>query len=237
MGHEIPPAAQPMWRVAIAAYARRAQEADRRPRGTSRERPARERPGRRAGRDRARPYTCMLLADAGADVIRVDRATGDLRRPRPRRRIGTCSTGAADRSPSTSSTPRGCAGARPRRAGRRRWSRDGGRAWPSGSGSVPMSAWHAIPRLVYGRMTGWGQDGPLASARRPRHQLHRPGGRARGPSAGAGSPPSRRSTWSGTSAVAGCCSPSGCARPSSRPGRRAVARWSTRPWSTERPRS
>ena len=29
------------------------------------------------------------------------------------------------------------------------------------------------PRLVYGRMTGWGQDGPYALDRRPRHQLHR----------------------------------------------------------------
>ena len=29
------------------------------------------------------------------------------------------------------------------------------------------------PRLVYGRMTGWGQDGPLAPQRRARHQLHR----------------------------------------------------------------
>ena len=30
------------------------------------------------------------------------------------------------------------------------------------------------PALVYGRMTGWGQDGPLAPDRRPRHHL--PGG-------------------------------------------------------------
>ena len=29
------------------------------------------------------------------------------------------------------------------------------------------------PRLVYGRMTGWGQEGPLAPGGRPRHQLHR----------------------------------------------------------------
>ena len=31
----------------------------------------------------------------------------------------------------------------------------------------------AQPALVYGRMTGWGQDGPLAGTRRPRHHLHR----------------------------------------------------------------
>ena len=29
------------------------------------------------------------------------------------------------------------------------------------------------PRLVYGRMTGWGQDGPLAHDGRARHELHR----------------------------------------------------------------
>ena len=35
---------------------------------------------------------------------------------------------------------------------------------PSGSVSVPMSALTRNPKLVYGRMTGWGQDGPLAQA-------------------------------------------------------------------------
>ena len=29
------------------------------------------------------------------------------------------------------------------------------------------------PRLVYARMTGYGQEGPLAAVARPRHQLHR----------------------------------------------------------------
>ena len=53
------------------------------------------------------------------------------------------------------------------------------------------------PRLVYGRMTGWGQDGPARRARRPRHQLHRPGRRAardrpRRRSAGAAAQPGRR---------------------------------------------
>ena len=57
------------------------------------------------------------------------------------------------------------------------------------------------PRLVYGRMTGWGQDGPLAADGRTRHQLRRdhrrpardrPGGQAR----------CRPSTWWPTSAAA-----------------------------------
>ena len=30
------------------------------------------------------------------------------------------------------------------------------------------------PSLVYGRMTGWGQDGPVRAGRRARHQLRRP---------------------------------------------------------------
>ena len=38
------------------------------------------------------------------------------------------------------------------------------REWPSGSGSVPRSASSAIPRLVYARMTGWGQTGPARAA-------------------------------------------------------------------------
>ena len=53
------------------------------------------------------------------------------------------------------------------------------------------------PKLVYGRMTGWGQDGPLADARRPRHQLHRADRRAardrpRRRGAGAAAQPGRR---------------------------------------------
>ena len=47
-------------------------------------------------------------------------------------------------------------------------------------------------RLIYGRMTGWGQTGPARAAGRPRHQLHlaqrraarrRPQGRAAGAAA------------------------------------------------------
>ena len=41
-----------------------------------------------------------------------------------------------------------------------------------------MSACARNPKLVYGRMTGWGQDGPLAHAAGPRHQLHRADRRA-----------------------------------------------------------
>ena len=58
------------------------------------------------------------------------------------------------------------------------------------------------PRLVYGRMTGFGQTGPLAQAAGPRHQLHRAGRRARADRARAASRRRRRSTWWATSAAA-----------------------------------
>ena len=76
-------------------------------------------------------------------------------------------------------------------------------------------------------MTGWGQDGPLAQRRRPRHQLHRARRRAATRSAARASRRCRRSTWSATSAAAACCSPSACsarcsrrARSGQRPGGR-----------------
>ena len=53
------------------------------------------------------------------------------------------------------------------RRGRCRSSRACGRASPSGSGSGPTSCSRRSPQLVYGRMTGWGQDGPKAAAGRP----------------------------------------------------------------------
>ena len=65
------------------------------------------------------------------------------------------------------------------------------------------------PRLIYARMTGWGQDVAAHGHRKPRHRLHRrlrqprPIGRALGR-------PSAATTWSGISAAAGCCSPSAC---------------------------
>ena len=74
-------------------------------------------------------------------------------------------------------------------------------------------------KLVFGRMTGWGQDGPLAKAAGPdiNYIARRP---------------YRRSTSSATSAVAACCSWSACWRRCSKPGSRVRARWSTPRWST-----
>jgi crotonobetainyl-CoA:carnitine CoA-transferase CaiB-like acyl-CoA transferase len=90
------------------------------------------------------------------------------------------------------------------------------------------------PKLVYGRMTGWGQDGPYAQA--AGHDINYialAGALAhfgRG-----GQIPCRRSTWSATSAAAACSSPSAwCAR-CSRRSAAARARWSTPRWSTAPP--
>ncbi|QYN17137.1 CaiB/BaiF CoA-transferase family protein [Amycolatopsis sp. DSM 110486] len=107
------------------------------------------------------PFACMILADLGADVVRVDRATpgadvlGIPNDPlaRGRRSIGV-----------NTKTPEGIEvvlklaeqadvlieGFRPGVAER--------------MGLGPSVVHARNPRLVYGRMTGWGQDGPLAQA-------------------------------------------------------------------------
>ena len=105
----------------------------------------------------------MLLAELGADVLRVDRPGGgarivvppedDVLQPQPAVRRGRpeVGRGARRRSCGWSSgadvLDRGAAARRHRAAGR----------------SAPTSCLARNPRLVYARMTGWGQDGPLAA--------------------------------------------------------------------------
>ena len=76
------------------------------------------------------------------------------------------------------------------------------------------------PKLVFGRMTGWGQDGPYALAPATTSTTSR--WPARWPTSGG---PvrrrSRRSTSSATSAAAACSSPSASCAPCSRPRRAA----------------
>jgi alpha-methylacyl-CoA racemase len=108
------------------------------------------------------PLCGMLLADLGAEVIRVDRPGGNS----PALPVsGADITGRGKRSVVVDlKDPRGrdillrlaeradalIEGYRPGVAER--------------LGIGPEAVWERNPRLVYGRMTGWGQDGPLSSA-------------------------------------------------------------------------
>jgi alpha-methylacyl-CoA racemase len=106
------------------------------------------------------PHACMILADLGADVIRIERPGGQfgsggrhdlLNRGRP-------SVALDLKQPAAIATVLDLVrqadllveGMRPGVAER--------------LGLGPEQCHEVNPRLVYGRMTGWGQDGPLAHA-------------------------------------------------------------------------
>jgi alpha-methylacyl-CoA racemase len=107
------------------------------------------------------PFACTVLADLGADVIRVDRASpgadvlgipGDPL-TRSRRSIGVDTKTPAGRDLVLSLVERVdvlVEGFRPGTAER--------------LGLGPSDCLARNPGLIYGRMTGWGQDGPMASA-------------------------------------------------------------------------
>ena len=109
------------------------------------------------------PFCCMLLADMGAEVIRVDRlAPADLGVPadprfqityRGRRSIAVdlkSSEGVGIVKRMVADADVLVEGYRPGVTER--------------LGLGPADCMAINPRLVYGRMTGWGQDGPLAQA-------------------------------------------------------------------------
>ena len=106
------------------------------------------------------PFCCMLLSDLGAEVVRVDRVER-ARRRNPNTDVllrGRRSIAVDLKSPDGVATvlrlvERADAlveGFRPRVTER--------------LGLGPDECLRRNPRLVYGRMTGWGQDGPLAQA-------------------------------------------------------------------------
>jgi alpha-methylacyl-CoA racemase len=105
------------------------------------------------------PFGCMILADLGADVVRVDRADqcgGDAPAPADPLSRGRRSVGINLKDPAgVELLLRLAAGADVLVEGFRP-----GVAERLGFGPQVCAARN--PRLVYGRMTGWGQDGPLA---------------------------------------------------------------------------
>ncbi|GAA4585480.1 alpha-methylacyl-CoA racemase [Actinoplanes octamycinicus] len=106
------------------------------------------------------PFGCMVLADLGADVVLVDRPggtgplvpqAGPLQRGRRTVTLDLKSdAGRADLLRLVAKADVLVEGYRPGVAER--------------LGFGPERCAELNPRLVYGRMTGWGQDGPLAAA-------------------------------------------------------------------------
>ena len=99
------------------------------------------------------PYACMLLADLGAEVVRVDRPTGTsydvLDRGRRALSLDLKKPGASELVLRLAESADVLVeGFRPGVAER--------------LGVGPDTCLERNPRLVYARMTGWGQDGPLA---------------------------------------------------------------------------
>jgi alpha-methylacyl-CoA racemase len=106
------------------------------------------------------PHAAMVLADLGADVVRVDRPSGALQLVDPdgpdptlrgRRRVAADLKDPAGRETVLRLVERAdvlLEGYRPGVAER--------------LGVGPADCHARNPRLVYGRITGWGQDGPMA---------------------------------------------------------------------------
>ncbi|NYD40124.1 CaiB/BaiF CoA transferase family protein [Nocardioides panaciterrulae] len=104
------------------------------------------------------PHACMILADLGADVIRIERPGGQPLADGPQNLLnrGRPSVALDLKQPRATETVLDLVeradvlveGMRPGVAER--------------LGLGPEQCQARNPRLVYGRMTGWGQDGPLA---------------------------------------------------------------------------
>ena len=105
------------------------------------------------------PFGCMLLADLGADVVRIDRADGPPAVGGP--------PGPLDRGRRTLAAdlkdPAGAAAVR-RLAEQADVFVEGFRPGVTERlGLGPDDLLAANPRLIYARMTGWGQEGPLSA--------------------------------------------------------------------------
>lgn len=109
------------------------------------------------------PFCCMLLADMGADVLRIDRP-GD----------SDLGVGVPPRLDLLNRNKRSAVFDIKSEAGVRAILRlvskadiliEGFRPGVTERlGLGPSDCWQVNPRLIYGRITGWGQDGPLSQA-------------------------------------------------------------------------
>lgn len=107
----------------------------------------------------AAPYGCMMLADMGAEVVRVERVGGNADTPRNSPLLRNRRTIELDLK-----SPQGVAAvlALAEKADVVIEAFRPGVAERLGIG--PQACLERNPRLVYGRMTGWGQTGPLAQS-------------------------------------------------------------------------
>ncbi|HEY3005505.1 MAG TPA: CaiB/BaiF CoA-transferase family protein [Kribbellaceae bacterium] len=107
------------------------------------------------------PFAAMLLAELGADVIRIDRPGGGLSLGAPEYELlnrGRRSVALDLKQPAAPDVVR-------RLVARADVLLEGFRPGVAERLGLGPEDCHAVnPRLVYGRMTGWGQDGPLAHA-------------------------------------------------------------------------
>jgi alpha-methylacyl-CoA racemase len=106
------------------------------------------------------PFAAMLLADLGADIIRVDRPGGGLVAGPPEYELltrGRPSVAIDLKRPEGVRVVKDLVGSADALV-------EGFRPGVAERLGLGPDDCHAVnPRLVYGRMTGWGQDGPLAS--------------------------------------------------------------------------
>ncbi len=109
------------------------------------------------------PFTGMMLADAGADVVRIDRSDRATYPPRQEPHVDLMNRGRRSVAVDLKH-PEGVALVL-RMVERADGLLEGFRPGVTERlGIGPDVCLERNPRLVYGRMTGWGQDGPMAQA-------------------------------------------------------------------------
>ncbi|NIH80341.1 alpha-methylacyl-CoA racemase [Amycolatopsis viridis] len=106
------------------------------------------------------PHAAMILADLGADVVRVERPSGGLRMMPPEARDHLLRGRRSIAADLKTAEGRRLVGQLVAKADVLLEGLRPGVAERLGVG--PQDCFARNPRLVYGRMTGWGQDGPMA---------------------------------------------------------------------------